>query len=527
MPESVAEKPILDPIEKAIRTALEKGDADDPEFRGRIYRSVEAALDRVIQSNPQLTVEKAIGRRKQLQQKIAEIESEFSPALPAEDMAAIDARLDEALLDILEHAPGEARSGGRHAVPQSPVPGQPGFAASPVEPIRPASQTPPSAAVPSVMSPAERHEAVGEAPAIRPDTVQEAAQGAAAPPPVEPAAHREPVFSTFDPTPEPSPGRVEPVLGDGRFSAAARRAEAAEPVPSQAVKGPDRMTRSAQADAPAPSHQSFGPTVDLDILPGSAGRFDADFDFPVIPPALDTADISAPIPESPPEIVAADRVARSRERRRPFAAAFLGIALLSLAAVGVIFAFQTGLLKSPEERDTSVPNPPPELGSEDFDPSAEGPPTLSDQPAAEQNWITVFSPDDPATATTPGDTTAEAMQDDSGSFLRIRSGASGAAVSFDVGQGVLEQLAGRTAVFNVSARGEEGQQTEMSIECNFGELGDCGRKRYEVGYEKGEFLFEITFPDKQPGASGTIAINSDFSGQGKAIDIYEIRAAAQ
>lgn len=515
----------MDPIEKAIRTALEKGDAEDPEFRARIYRSVEAALDRVIQANPQLTVEKAIGRRKQMQQKIAEIESEFAPALPAEDPALIDARLDEALLDILEHSPGDARNGGRHAVPQSPASELPGFGARPAEHARPAAPTPADA--PAVAPPAARYEpGVDDAPPIQPDMAPETTAPRAEPV-AEPGGRREPVFSPFDRAPEPSTARVEPVIGDGRFSSVARRTEAAAPSPSPAVEGPERVTRSEQAEPPAPSHRAPEPTVDLGTLPDGANRFDSDFDFPAIPPALDTADISAPIPESPPEIVAADRVARSRERRRPFAAIFLGIALLSLAAVGVMFAFQTGLLKSPEERDTSVPNPPPELGSEDFDPSSEAPPTLSDQPAAEQDWVTVFSPDDPATATTPGDTKAEAMQDDSGSFLRIRSGASGAAVSFDVAQGVLEQLAGKAAIFNITARGEEGGPTEMSIECNFGELGDCGRKRYEVGYEKGDFLFEITFPDKQPGASGTIAINSDFSGQGKAIDIYEIRAAAQ
>ena len=95
----------MDPIEKAIRTALEKGDVENPEFRSRVYRSVEAALDRVIQGNPQMTVEKAIARRRQLQQKIAEIETEFGPARPAD--SASDDDLDAALLDILENAPGE------------------------------------------------------------------------------------------------------------------------------------------------------------------------------------------------------------------------------------------------------------------------------------------------------------------------------------------------------------------------------------------------------------------------------------
>ncbi|MEZ5805617.1 MAG: hypothetical protein R3E51_19650 [Rhizobiaceae bacterium] len=462
----------MDPIEKAIRTALEKGDVENPEFRSRVYRSVEAALDRVIQGNPQMTVEKAIARRRQLQQKIAEIETEFVPARPAD--SASDDDLDAALLDILENAPGETRMDAGRSAPPAPD-----FPAAPA----------------------------GEAPLV------------------ELAGRREPGFSEPAFNHETGTGRPEPSLsGDGRFSAAARRAAGEVPAVELGVASADAGHAGRVADVPEP----VAPSVDIGVIPSVSGRMEPDLDFPAtMPPPLDEPDISAPVPPAPLEVAAADRRARKRERRRPFAAVFFGLTLVALAVVGLLFAVQTGLLKSPAERDTSVPNPPPQLGSEDFDPGSAGPPALGDQPASQQDWIDVFVPADPSTANAPGGTTAEAMQDDSGAFLRIRSGSGDAAVSFDVGQGVLEQLAGRKAVFNITARGEDGQQTEMSIECNFGDLGDCGRKRYEVGYEKGDFLFEITFPDKQPGSSGTIAINSDFSGQGRSIDIYGIRVAAQ
>ena len=90
---------------------------------------------------------------------------------------------------------------------------------------------------------------------------------------------------------------------------------------------------------------------------------------------------------------------------------------------------------------------------------------------------------------------------------------------------MLEQVAGKHAVFDIVARAEEGKSTQISVDCNFGELGDCGRKRYEVGYEKGEFLFDIVLPDKAPGAEGTIAINTDIDNAGKAVDIYEIKVS--
>ncbi|RWE28889.1 MAG: hypothetical protein EOS77_24650, partial [Mesorhizobium sp.] len=59
-----AEGSRLDAIEKAIRNAFEKGNAEDRAFRERVYRSAFAALDRVLQANPNLTVEAAISRRK-------------------------------------------------------------------------------------------------------------------------------------------------------------------------------------------------------------------------------------------------------------------------------------------------------------------------------------------------------------------------------------------------------------------------------------------------------------------------------
>ncbi|RWD00323.1 MAG: hypothetical protein EOS57_27575, partial [Mesorhizobium sp.] len=72
----------MDAIEKAIRNAFEKGNAEDRAFRERVYRSAFAALDRALQANPGVTVEVAIKRRKAVQAKITEIESEFLPAVP-------------------------------------------------------------------------------------------------------------------------------------------------------------------------------------------------------------------------------------------------------------------------------------------------------------------------------------------------------------------------------------------------------------------------------------------------------------
>lgn len=367
----------LDPIEKAIRSAFEKGNAEDKAFRENVYRKAFAALDRALQANPNLTVEAAINRRKVLQAKIVEIETEFIPAVRA-----------------VEPEPADPLAG---AFEMRMEPG----AAPPIE-------------VPEVS--------------------------------VEPAGRRH----------EPA--------GPGDLGAFDVRGELAPP--SEGV-GPDS-----------------GPSVSPDI--------DA---------------------------------ARARRGRKPLAVFFIVASLAALLGMGFLFAFQTGLFKSPAERDTSVPNPPSTAEGEDFIPENEEPPVLSSQPGEDRAWVGIFSPADATSVSAPADTSAEAMEDESGSFFRIRSGESGSAIVFDVGQGVLEQLAGKKATFDIVARAAEGQETEMAVDCNFGELGDCGRKRYAVGYEKADFLFELTLPAKRPGAGGTIAIISDFANQGKAVDIYEIKVS--
>lgn len=378
----------MDPVEKAIRNALAKGNAEDRAFREKVYRSAFAALERATASQPNLTVEMAIRRRKNLQAKITSIESEFLPAVPA----------------------------------------------LPVQP----DEVPPI----SLDEPQPRAGAAVEAPAVE---------------------------------------------------AEAAPAGEADAVPPVAV---DREEPAAEA-----------PPVDLG--PGPAAE-------PVLAGSATAATVTP------------DRDERRARKRRPMAAAFAILTLVCMAAIGGWWAYQTGLLKLPEATRHA-----PALveEGEDFDPSADDVPLQPGEPGTLggggqlRNWITVFSPDDPSGVNAPTGATAEVSEDESGQFIRIRSGTTGAAVVFDVGQGILEQIAGKKAVFDISARAEDGLQTQISISCDFGEMGDCGRQRYAVGYERGEYLFDVQLPANRPGAGGSIAINSDFSNEGKAVDIYEIRVS--
>lgn len=429
----------MDVIEKAIRSAFEKGDAEDRAFREKVYRSAFAALDRALQANPNVTVETAISRRKGLQAKITEIESEFIPAVPAMESA-----------------------------PETPE----------VEPSTPEVDPDPTASGASAIDPAGT---MVEPPV--PDIEPAAPFVESGTPPAGPASSAPPEAGAARPS--GTPPRAEPVFG-------------------------------SPSSAPEPI------SIDRDMDGGTPDLSE------IVAVERDSGAERVALPgDGPIEVSADPDAAVVRERRRPFAAMFLIVTLLAAGAIGLWWSVQTGLLKSPAERDTTVPNPPAVTESEDFSPDEEPvqPPMKPGDTDALQNWISVFSPSDPSLVRAPADTSADVLEGDDGQFLRIRSGTSGSAILFDVGQGILEQIAGKHAIFDIVAATEEGQETQISVDCNFGELGDCGRKRYAVGHDRGEFLFEMELPDETPGASGTIAINSDITNQGKAVDIYEIRVS--
>lgn len=435
----------MDAIEKAIRNAFEKGNADDRAFREKVYRSAFAALDRALQANPGVTVEVAIKRRKAMQAKIAEIESEFLPAVGAREQAP-----------AASPAAPAAEVGAVGTAQQAPVPtidapqAAPGPAAPPVEgPVAPA------VGAASQSAPPVTHEVDGH--------------GSAAPP--------------VDFGPAQAEGRVEPVV-EAPQPAVPASPEPSLDVPATGQEAGSRVTPSVPDIMPEP------------VLPGS-------------PSPRPTAEVTP------------DRDERRARRRFP-AGALMGIALLAIIGLGAWWAVQSGMLSMPEGSGR-----PPAMAEGNSPPAGHGDAQHSGEASADRNWITVFTPSDPTQVATPSDARAEVMQDDTGTFLRVHSGPSGSSVSFDVGQGVLERLAGRHAVFDIVARAEEGKDTQMSVDCNFGELGGCDRKRYAVGQDRNDYLFDVQFPDKEPGAAGSIAINSDFENQGKSVDIYEIRVSIE
>lgn len=435
----------MNPIEKTIRTALERGDAEDRAFREKVYRSVYAALERSIAANPDLPDDAIQHRREMLKTSIRTVEQEFVQAFEAEE-------------------PVESLS------PEEPVeePAAPHAAELPVE-------EPPAP----------------EAPEADPRL------------PVQDRGAR------------------------SSWAAASSRyyGDEAEPVETVRLRG----TRQAPAHAPPPQQQP--PQYDdddaiplPDIEPrrshGDAGYDRAD-------PGLDDLVASREPRSGYPKDDDLDMEDRRPRRRRGrfFIILFLAITLLAAGAMSVWWAMDSGLFLSAEERDTSIPNPPLTLEDEDFQP--DGPPPLSEEEAAGRNddWITIFTPSDPTRVITPPGGAAQVIEIEGGSALRIRSASPDQPIRFEIGEGILQSIAGRSAVFNIRARTDQGAETQMLVTCDFGPLGDCGRNRLFVSSENRDFAIGRDIPDATPTGAGSIAIASDVGNGGLTVDIIDIRVS--
>lgn len=303
------------------------------------------------------------------------------------------------------------------------------------------------------------------------------------------------------------PGPVDPLPG-----------QEAPPVVSAV---PTQMNRPANV-APEPSVEAPEPTFDQ---PAARDRFAraepeipdlaADRAEPVL--GAEGADMGFAAGPSAEERLYERQAER---RRRPWAIMFVAVTVLAALAIGGWWIGGSGLFGRP---DTSVPNPPMETTGADFDPETAAP-LGPGSAGSDRDWVTVFSPADPTSVIAPSGTSADIIEEEGQPFMRIRAGA-GEAVLFDVGQGILERIAGRRAVFDLVARAEEGEETQISIECDFGELGGCGRRRYLVGTHRSDYLFDVELPSGRPGRAGAIAIVSDVENARKAIDIFEIRVS--
>ena len=247
-----------------------------------------------------------------------------------------------------------------------------------------------------------------------------------------------------------------------------------------------------------------------------------------IEPTIGMAPPEVESPELAPDELVADnyRPDRTRKKSRPDAerrkasglSKFLIICVLLAAAICLIWLIASGTIKpAPTFAPSGTSSPAPTDSS--TAPIKEG------EAPKEANWIEIFNPSDMSQVALEGRATATIGGDELEKYVRIHSPAEPDTIGFNVGQGVLDQLAGKTAIFDITAKAVDGTSSQIAVSCDFGALGDCGRKRFDISDASKEYLVQVQFPaGKAPGGPGVIKINSDVSQSGKSVDIIAIRA---
>ena len=213
------------------------------------------------------------------------------------------------------------------------------------------------------------------------------------------------------------------------------------------------------------------------------------------------------------------------KRRRPVFSIILVVSLvIAFVGMGVLWVVFNGLLQSPDQRDTRIPNPPATVDGGDF---AGNP--LSDG-SFSGDWIEVFTPDDVSRVARRGGAKAALVDSAGRQALQIVSPDPGAdaEVLFEIGQNILAELAGRQSLVAVSLRASSDTPTQIYVKCMLPAGESCGRHRFNVNYEIGDVVFSLDLPaNAANGNPAYLAINSDVTGAGHGVDIFAIRIRPQ
>ncbi len=222
------------------------------------------------------------------------------------------------------------------------------------------------------------------------------------------------------------------------------------------------------------------------------------------------------------------RAAKARRKKRLVARLFIYFTLLAFVGFVGWWVYTSGLLLSPAERDTSVPNPPPEVQSEDFTGAEAKPePSLEAGRGFSDAWNEIFNADRGNAGLQAGSLAAiEGISTAAGKAVRLTSRVAEADgdVSITVPTEVLREMAGKSSTISITLQSSSDRQTQLSISCDFGSLGDCARHRFTATPERADMLINVTFDRTlAPNSPGRIVINSDIDGNGRPVNLYSVR----
>ncbi|MCD2174562.1 hypothetical protein [Rhizobium sp. C4] len=229
--------------------------------------------------------------------------------------------------------------------------------------------------------------------------------------------------------------------------------------------------------------------------------------------------------EPQPEVIhlPPERAIKPRRKSRWKARAFALVTLAAFGAAGWWWVESTGLTLPKAVRDGSVPNPPPSVKEADFD-GAKQLKSLSRQGGYGDEWTKLFEAGKSKSFSVGSQATAKVEQSGSGPYLAITSATPGldGSVSIELPQSTIAAMQGKTS--NVALMLEGGDKpVQVTVECEFGGLGNCGRHRFLLSQNKTDLMFDVEV--KSGGAAegpGRLLINADAGGEGNSVKLFSI-----
>jgi hypothetical protein len=264
--------------------------------------------------------------------------------------------------------------------------------------------------------------------------------------------------------------------------------------------------------------------------PARESGFDEDFQ---ASPRVDRdthVDDEGPMPD-----MRSERPLKAPRRRRGIVARLLIMSIfVATLGIGAWWVYSSGLLLSEAERDTSVPNPPPRVESEDFSGTPEatapaaptGPQAIDARGGFSDDWVEVFEPQQVSALRPRANALVDIVTASDGSAAQIvsRSGDAAGAVEVTVPTEILREMAGRTSTIALTVQSTDDKPVQISVECDFPRMGDCPRHRFTVNPQKLDALFRVSFDNGMaPSTPGRLLINADLAGGGRGVNLYAIR----
>lgn len=500
-------------IEKTLRDTLGKLESPDEATRIKLYKATETILERslapYIESQPEMVAK----RREQLTEIVSRLENEYQNPAPA-----------PAPVPVPVSAPSPEQA---PTPPQAPAP-----VATPPEAT--VSQPAPEPSAPPEVSVAPEPVITSDIPSVEPSRAAPTAQSSVDFPVVEPQNAPQDLTAPSVDTPQ----RVEPV------------AKAVPPV----------VTQSSAAVDDAPNVQTpADETVDLtsapEIKPAQRSARSANVAWPdaATHPDRAEADVSA-LPakgvdnvaeakKSKADLRAEKRAKRLREheekrakkkdnRRRgrslidTIAGSIVSVILIVFLIGGAWLFVESEYYELFVEWRNGGPvevTAEGQVAQDDFIPKV-----LNESQEQVGDWIEVFSPADADKARGRGEVLVETIGDDDAGGVRITSvnpGEFGEAL-IPLNGRLLAPAASRKFALALSVSVTE--PTQVYVRCLLKSGIEIGRRRFQLGGGRTDVLIDLDMTNV--GAFETqpyLAINSDITGGGKSVELYDVRFQVQ